>query len=393
MIKSYAIMTTEVDDADEAVRQMAGQVASLDLLKNTMGIVTAHPEFVSSGIYGRIVKTLTFPTVGATSISHCVSCAVDSYMLSVLVLTSDDCSFSCGVSAPVPMTGEAAGLTRDCYNELRGSLPDEPKLALIYAPFLNNEPCCQSQYISTISEINKNVPVFGAIANDDHVGSLALTSARVLCGGEVYKDRLALALISGNISPKFYIDSVMEDAVIMPNIGTITASNGNILQEINNVKAVDFLREVGYLSVSGALDSSNKGLLSSVVILRLNDGAAISRIPTHVEGDSLVCGGQLVNGSVLSVAFNTKESVIETAKRTMSSIKKECGIGTAIVHSCLGRRYGLLNEPMRELELISEILNGGFSYTATYANGEFCPTGGAKITNQEHNQTLVVCVF
>jgi hypothetical protein len=370
---------------------MAERVASIALLKNSMGIITAHPEFVSSGIYGQAVKALPFPTVGTTSISHCINGAVDSYMLSVLVLTSDDCSFSCGVSGPVPKSGDVAELTRECYGKLRGNLPEEPKLALFYAPFFNNDPCCQSRYISAISEMNERLPVFGTIANDDHVGTLALSNAQVLCGGEAYKDRFALALISGNISPKFYIDSVTEDAVIMPNIGIITATDGNKLLEINNVKAADFLKDAGFLS--GVLDSSNKGLLSSVIILRLNNGASISRIPTHVEEDSLFCGGQLVNGAALSVAFNTKESVIETAKRTMSAIKKERGGGTALIHTCLGRRYGLLNEPMRELELISEILDGGFSYMAAYSSGEFCPVGGENLSNQEHNQTLIVCVF
>ena len=391
MIKSYAVTTTEVDDAEAAVRQMAERVASIALLKNSMGIITAHPEFVSSGIYGQVVKSLPFPTVGATSISHCVNGTIDSYMMSVFILTSDDCSFSCGVSGPVPKSGDVAEVTRECYGKLRGGLPEEPKLALFYAPFFNNDPCCQSRYISAISEMNERLPVFGTIANDDHVGTLALSNAQVLCGGEAYKDRFALALISGNISPKFYIDSVTEDAVIMANIGTITATDGNKLLEINNVKAADFLKDAGFLS--GVLDSSNKGLLSSVIILQLNSGAFISRIPTHVEGDSLFCGGQLVNGAVLSVAFNTKESVIETAKRTMSAIKKERGGGTALIHTCLGRRYGLLNEPMRELELISEILDGGFSYVAAYSNGEFCPVGSGSVSNQEHNQTLIVCVF
>jgi hypothetical protein len=30
---------------------------------------------------------------------------------------------------------------------------------------------------------------------------------------------------------------------------------------------------------------------------------------------------------------------------------------------------------------------------AAYSNGEFCPVGGENVSNQEHNQTLIVCVF
>jgi small ligand-binding sensory domain FIST len=102
----------------------------------------------------------------------------------------------------------------------------------------------------------------------------------------------------------------------------------------------------------------------------------------------------LIEGAVISVAFNTRDMVLDTARQTLGKIADGGGT-TAIIHSCIGRRYGLLSEPMAELELIKNALGGSFNCITTYANGEICPTSvcGRGADNRFHNQTLVACVF
>ncbi|MDR2578748.1 MAG: FIST C-terminal domain-containing protein [Chitinispirillales bacterium] len=398
MIKSYTVTTTEVDDAEEAVRQVAEKTASAALLKNSIGIITAHPEFVTSGVYSEVAKALPFPTIGATSISHYADGIAETYMLSVLILTSDDCSFSCGLSATIPKDGSGGALeiTRECYEETRGKLSGEPKLALLYAPFFGTFPR-QGDYLEAITGIDAKLPVFGSVANDDLSASTRLIDARTFYNGESYDDRFAIALVSGGINPKFYINSLTEESIIMPRVGVITKIDGNKILEINSVSATEFFKNIGFLGTDP--QDRDKGLLSSIFVLHIKDengvSADISRIPAGVEDDGVMCGGRLVTGAVLSIAFNTKDVVLETAKNLMDAIKENHSGGTVILHSCIGRRYGLLSEPMRELELIRDALGGGFNYTADYANGEICPTAvsGVKASNQEHNQTLVACVF
>jgi hypothetical protein len=398
MIKSYTITTTEIDDAEEAVKQVIEKIASTALLKNSVGIITAHPEFVTLGVYSAVAKALPFSTVGATSISHYAGGVAETYMLSVLILTSDDCSFSYSLSEPVPKdgSGDAMEPARKCYEEARNQLPDEPKLALMYAPFFAINPR-QGDYIEAISKINEALPIFGAVANDDLSPSMPVIDARTFCNGESYSDRIVILLISGDINPKFYINSLTEKAIIMPRVGVITKIDGNRIIEINNLNATEFFKNVGFLDADP--QDRDKGLLSSIFVLHIKDKggacADISRIPAGIDDNGVLCGGRVVNNSVISVAFNTKEIVLETAKNLMSDIKKNHSGGTVILHSCIGRRYGLLSEPMRELELIRDALGDNFNYTADYANGEICPTAAdeVKASNQEHNQTLVACVF
>jgi hypothetical protein len=396
MIKSYTVAVTEIDDADEAVRQAADGIASVPLMKNSMGIVVAHPEFVSSGIYGRIAGALPFPTIGTTAISHCARGLAETYMLSILILTSDDCAFSCVISEPSPAVEDIAGLARGNYEAARGALPDDPKFAVLYAPFVDKNRI--GDYVSVLSGINGKLPIFGAVINDDHNSTAVMHSdARALYCGKAYEDRFALALVSGAVSPKFYIISVTEEAVIMPDVGVVTAADKNKLLAVNNVNAVEFFKSVGFLA--DETGSWDKGMLSSTFVLRVrggdDDGVAISRIPTEIMEDGIMCGGRIVVGATISVAFNTRESVLETASQLMKTVKGGHSGGTAVIHSCIGRRYGLLNEPMRELEAIRDALDGGFSYIAAYASGEICPIAATenRARNLDHNQTLVACVF
>ena len=401
MIKSYTVAVKEIDDAAAAVKLAAEGVASLPLLKNTVGVITAHPECVPSGVFRDVARALPFESVGMTTIAHCAGTEADTYMLSILVLTSDDCAFSCGASDPIPEdcgVEEAKEAVRKCYGALRGRLPSEPKLALLYSQFFLAPR--QYQFTAAISEMVPPLPIFGAVANDDKQNVRPRTNARILAGGELYDDRPALLLISGGVSPKFYIASVTEDAIIMPRVGVITKADGIKLLKVNNVSAPDFFKQVGFLGAeSGGWRDGGEGLLSSLFVLHIDDGCGgssdITRIPFMVDAEAVYCAGPLIEGAAMSIAFNTRDGVVETASRLCGRIKRDSAGGTAIMYTCIGRRFGLLGEPMAELSAIMECLGDDFVYTAAYGTGEMCPTRvtEAKAFNQDHSQTIVACVL
>jgi len=398
MIKSCIVSTTEIDDGEAAVREITGQFASFPLQKNSIGLIMAHPEFINTGTYEKVAKAFSFPIIGMTTISQFAGEAVGTYMLSVTVLTSDDCNFSCGLSEKIP-SGDSCGVndvSRAAYVATRGRLEGDPKLALLYGPFYDNPYLYHC--IKAITDASDGaVPLFGAAANDDHNTSLTNTGPRVLLNGEAYDDKFAIVLVSGAIEPKFYIASATEESMVMPRVGVITKAENCRLLEINNAGTVDFLRSAGF-PIDENNASGNSGLLSSIFVLHINDGSYgvnVSRIPHSIVDGGIICGGDLVEGAVLSIAFNTREVVLETAKAATDRINAgHCG-GTAILHSCLGRRYGLLSEPQAEMELLRKTMGGRFNCTASYANGELCPTGnnGGRADNRFHNQTLIACIF
>jgi len=66
------------------------------------------------------------------------------------------------------------------------------------------------------------------------------------------------------------------------------------------------------------------------------------------------------------------------------------------MYTCLGRQISLLDEFMKEHEIVGEELaEGGFTYVTCTSGGEICPTAISETTacNSEHNSSLTACVF
>jgi hypothetical protein len=250
-------------------------------------------------------------------------------------------------------------------------------------------------YIEAISEIDERIPVFGSLANADMEN--LFTDLKTVCCERYFNDRLVVLLISGNISPEFYIGSITKEAVIMPDIGEVTEAKGNYVLKINDMDAERFFDEIDFF----VGDARNQGLLTSIFIADQKDEAgniisSTSRGILSMNDGVVIFGGNVPTGSVLSVATTTKDMVLTTAKDVVAKIKKKHSGNTVLMYSCIGRRYSCLDEPTKEYEVLNEQLtDSGFNYLASCSCGEICPTSVTEtmVYNIEHNQALIACVF
>ena len=393
MIESGTIIITEIDDVEIALEEFQRQMPRLR--KNSVGIVSVHSDYFETGVYDAIVELLPFPVLGTTTISQSSAGVTEMYLLSILVLTSDDCVFATGVSDEIPQEGDVTDVTASCYNRLKAELPGPNKLSLLFVPLMTNH--YSYKYVSVMTGIDGNVPVFGTISNEEaHLenGVVAL-SGYTLYGAEKYTNRLVMLLISGDITPRFYLASIGVGDVVLPQIGQVTKSNGNIVQEINGVRAGDFFNSYGY-SVG---DTTSAGLLISTLLIdhvSINGttrkvGRALYRIQ---NGDGM-CLSNVPEGSIISIAYATPESVMATTRQVIRDIKQSHSGGTALIYSCMGRRYALLSKPLQEFMYVADELKDGYNYMAAYSNGEVCPVTVDEncADNQEHNHTIVACIL
>jgi len=392
MIKSYSIIINEVDEVELALEELRSQLLEIKLLENTVGIVTVNKDFVVSGVYSAVAKVVSFPLVGMTSYSQIVNGKIGTFMFSIMILTSNDCEFSCGMSEAIPDIGDVKEQLQKCYKDLCSRLNNDPKLVFLYPNFMYGH--YPNQYIKAITELNNNIPIFGSLSNGEIMDSV--TFARTLHCENISSNQVAMLLISGNISPKFYLGSTTKESIMVSDIGVVTAAEGNCLLEINNTKAKQFLEEANlkpdsanqrasFFSTFIADEKNEKGeIVSSVVksLVRPKDDAYL-----------FACGIRV--GSSLSAISFTGEVVMETAKNVMEQIKSKHKEGTILIYSCLGRRAALLNEPHKEFELMSKIMENNFNYMATCSGGEICPTSATEteVVNNEHNETLIACIF
>ena len=392
-MQSYTIVITEVDEADAALEELEAQLSDIKLLRNTVGIVSVNPEFLHSGVYDAIAAAVPFPVVGITTYSQNANGKIGTFLLSILVLTADDCEFAYGYSDAIPKEGDATKATQECYKSIRAKLSGKVKLALLYSPYVTY--LCTSDHINAISALDATVPIYGSYAASELVAMGS--STRTFCETSCFENRLVMLLISGNISPAFYIGSVADSPPMISNIGEVTDVEKNIVKTINNIKANKIFEKIGFSG--GVVD--DLGSITTVFIVNEKDKSgnlvpiAVRSLASLRDGVA-VFGGHVPLGSYLSVAVTTKEVIVSTARDTVSRINKENKGKTALIYTCLGRVIALLDEPMLEYEIINESMAGNdVNYIVASSGGEICPTSvtEARVYNDEHDQTLVACVF
>ncbi|MCL2634332.1 MAG: FIST C-terminal domain-containing protein [Oscillospiraceae bacterium] len=392
MIKSHVILLTEIDEPDDAVSELREKLEEIELLKNTVGILTIYTDAVTSGVYKAVADAIPFPIAGITTAAQSSNGTIGMYMFSIMVLTSDDCNFACGQTDVIPEEVDAIPIIQDTYLSLKKQLDATPKLVLMFPALFNFH--FPGEFVSAISEIDPRTAVFGGVANADRDTVAERGCYLALCNGDSFIDRVAMVLISGEINPEFFVVSLTDEAIVMPNVGEITKCERNLLVSVNDIVADEFFNKIGFIMG----DSSNAGLLSSTFILNYerNNNDLVSRTPFMVtDTGAVVTGGYLFEGASLSVAVSTPDVVAQTAKTLAEKIKGANNAKTALLYSCIGRRISLMSDSMKELEVVKEIVPAEINYTIGYASGEICPMAvtDEKAFNHEHNQTLIACVF
>ena len=69
MIQMMTAFTTEVDEIDDALNEILGQLNLGALKKNSAGIITCHSDFADSGLIEALAERLPFDTIGATTMA------------------------------------------------------------------------------------------------------------------------------------------------------------------------------------------------------------------------------------------------------------------------------------------------------------------------------------
>lgn len=384
MLRMITAETCEIDSPEEAAAEILGQInAEAPLLANTLGIVACHPDFITSGALKAICDKLPFPVVGGTTISSGTNKAYDFEQLSLCVLTSDDVSFTPVLSAPLT-ENHHKGITDACAAASTASEP--PAFALAYLPYL---PLVGGVTIVKIVDATlSGVPLFGTIACDP---SGDYRDTHVIFNGDSYRDRMALVLIRGAITPKFFVASVSASN-IQKQKGIVTDSDGVILKGINDMPCMEYMASIG-LNPNDGLE----GIGSIPFLVDYKDGsppAGRSVYSFSPEGHA-ICGADIPMGASFAVGLLDAREITRAGADMFATI---LGTGTPcgmLVISCLGRSLALGVEPLAELETVRDKVGETVPLHMTYSGGEICPvyTDNDNTINRFHNFTLIACVL
>jgi hypothetical protein len=385
MIRTIVAFTTELDDEKLAVKQIHSQL-NLDgaIMKNSVGIIACHYEFVLSGVFKAVCDALPFSVIGTVSSAQSAPGGVGSLLLALMVMTSDDVEFDKVVTPSI--IGESGKVIAESYKSSRRK--EKPALILLFAPFILQNS--GDEYVTVLSEASGGVPCFGTLSIDD---TLDFINCFMLADGEHYRDRMSMILIYGDIKPKFFIANISESRILEKN-AVVTKSAGHLLMEVNERPVIDYLDDMGLVKVS----ESQYAMSSLPFLLDYNDGTPkVSKIFVMLTPEKYVlCAGAMPEGCTLYMTVSDKEDVILTTEEAAARIQKETGSASLLlVYSCISRGMTLGSEKYKEMEILKQKLGANLSFMMANSGGEICPTQTTeeKAINRFHNNAFIACLI
>jgi hypothetical protein len=398
MLEMLLGYTSEADDAEAAVAEVLER-ADIEnkLLKNSVGLLFCNVDFIESGIVDALCGRLPFKVAGCTTQGFGMSGISAQFMLVLAVLTSDTLEFSLGLSSSLALPAlNASGLRpedaaeerlRALYARTSASLTEKTSMMFVFQPMLFHLPGDVVNRV--LDRVSGGVPLFGSIALDMPT---KIRSPQVIYNGLPYGDRLAVLLLSGPVSPRFFMKTVQPKN---SQSAIITRVEGNKLISINNLPAVEYLDKLG-VTENGKINT----FFCFVASIRFFDGKVSTCVFYDVTPEGhLVCGNMLETGGILSIGAITSKHVLDSAGELIEEVREACfeeqrfrnGL---LLFSCITRNV-VLPDSEAEAEFIRNALQSiALPYLFVYSGGEFCPgTENGKELNRFQQYTIVACLL
>lgn len=384
MIHTIVVKTGEIDNVEVAVNEIMEQLKPEQrLLKNSVGIISCHYEFVESGVVKAVCDRLPFDVAGTITAAQSAGGVSGTFLLSVMVLTSDDVRFKTALTES--LLGQPSQAIKAAYNKADGG--EKPALIFSFAGFMVENS--GDEYVNTISEISGGAPCFGTLSVDD---TEDFHCSYLIHCGEHYRDRMAMILLYGELSPKFYIATISDNKIIN-KAALITSAQGHILKEVNGRPVVDFFEELGLTKAS----ETSYAMTSLPFMLDYGDGTPpVSKVFIGLTQEKYaVCAGSMPEGSTLYIGVFDKDDVLKTTdaavKKALAETPEASGM---LIYSCISRNMSLGGDLFAELDLVASG-SEGLHYLMAYSGGEMCPTqiDENRAINRFHNNAFILCIF
>ncbi|MCL2873469.1 MAG: FIST C-terminal domain-containing protein [Defluviitaleaceae bacterium] len=388
MLKCANAYTHEIDNPEAAFKEIKAQLDErITLQENSIGIIMCHPEFVNSDTLRYVCDHMLFEVVGITTPSQAVNNTTDEMILTVFVITSDDCQFKIGlaegldenITEPIKTAMEKTALKNCGY----------PALVLIFPPLILKYS--GDSYVKAMQEFIPGIPIFGSIAIDD---TLDFDLAETIYNGETYKNAMPFILCYGDINPRFIIGTFPEENAL-PYKGEITKSQGSLVHEINDMNALKYFESKGLVNNGILSDSFN--LMPFVINHEKRTGYSVIRgLAMFTDDGTAVFRGDIDEGSEFSMLTYEFKDVLSTTQQKIELLNDLPDVNGALIFSCIGRRMMIMStDPIIELDTVRDVIRPEIPFIASHVGGEICPllVNDGVWANKYHNYSLIILVI
>ncbi|AEF83034.1 FIST C-terminal domain-containing protein [Leadbettera azotonutricia] len=383
MVQVRNAFTTELDEPEDALKEILEQIDLKTLSKNSVGIIVCYYEFIDTGVVQKISESLPFEVIGLTTTASASKGDYGMYRLNLTVLTSDDILFETAYTVPLSRAEYEKPL-EEAYAEARAGLPSDPSFIITIFPLMGE--LIAPDILKVMDRASKGIPIWGTIASDAVLDSEHCKTIGKKKSGAT---SVAMLLLHGDIEPEFIVTSI-PDRNISTRKALVTKSSGCIVQEANGVPFAQYLNSIGYITKVG-IDPT-----SFPLIMRFPDGSGPVALGVFrvFEDGSILMGGEVPEGTSFSGGEIDPEGIIETARASLDKALKTGKRSGIFMSPCITRYLMLSPVSSKEMELAISTI-GDIPYFLAYASGEICPVRGedGKLYNHFHNFTFSLCVL
>jgi hypothetical protein len=384
--------TMDIDEVDDAVAAILGQISLHDLGAYSVGILSCHHDFIETGVVRELAEKLPFDLVGMTSLAGTEKNGLGEFGLFLTILTSDDARFETVSTAPLSKADY-----RDCLIQAYRQKSDDPALIITYIPYFSHTSGVE--VIKTLDKASGGIPIWGSVATGSGMG---VQGGLTIHNKETSADSVVMLFFYGNVKPEF-VNTALPDRNIREKRIKVTDSEGCVLKKVDGIPFVDYVRSLGIV-----LQEAN---LVSTPVLIYRDSAnkttpVAAGMYTLCEDGSVLCGSEVPEGASVSIGLIDRDGILETTAESIEKIKqiihsqnKSC----VLMISCITRYFMLAPNKEEEMRLTADafMMNAFLPeqpnppFMLTYSGGEVCPvmeTDGAY-HNRFHNYTFSALVL
>ena len=384
MVDMYTARTSEIDEIEEAVNEIIEQLDLSALKKYSGGLLYCHRDFIESGVVEALCAALPFDVIGMTSMAGADEHGYGKYDLTLTVLTSDEVLFVGGMTGSIDSDNYKAEIDH-LYTELRDKSGGDPALIFTFMPHMQNVAGCE--VLAAMDAVCGGLPMWGSLTNSDNFN---YETVQTISNGKSLATGIAMLLIRGPIDPKFFVHSIPERNIANAR-AVVTKSIGTRLYEINDLPIMEYMTKIG-------LVITKENITTTPIMVYYNNAEKPVALGfyTLFEDGSVLTGGEMPEGSLISVGSIDAQGIFETAEAGLSDILAYENRRATLLLPCITRYIMLSPDQDGELQLISEKLTAtGKPFSMSYSGGEICPIPGpdGKLCNQFHNYTFCACVL
>jgi hypothetical protein len=313
----------------------------------------------------------------------------------VTVISSDSVIFQTATGSDIKSDAKKAG--EIAANAVKARLGEKIRFGILFADGLSGNG--SDVVRGVLAACGPHFPLVGGSAGDDakykqtfqYFDDQVFTNAAVFIG------------VGGNVEFSFGVNHGWLP-VGMPM--KVTKSDGAILKELDGRPAISLYED--YFGPAEAANLKEKTLADLALsyplgIVTDNEGEFLLRAPFFVNADgSIVCGGEVAEGSDVRLMMGNKEDAIEAAKRAAHHARQQLTADPELVliFSCHVRDklYGTKEAAHDEINAIQQEVGPSVPLSGFYTYAEQAPVGGEsrnieKCNPSLHNETVVVCLM